>query len=214
MENRQTDHPVAQLLRGLTENIESATIRWELVPKHFALAPPQCQKLWAEVTFCFVFGQYFAALAVCGAFVEYFLETAIPAFCKRNGRAPVSVPDKFYAQIKLAREVGLISQQQEQMLQDFRQIVRNRFDHADMTAVANSLMSIRSVGEAYVENGEVKIRPVSAEFTRELEQLTVAERSAAVTQKLAPRVIQWIGIWAGDCSREIWGPPRMDNSSS
>jgi len=206
MEDQPRIHYVDALLQSLIRDADSAKERWALVPKHFKSAPPECRTLWTEVIFCFTFGQLFAALAVCGAFVEYFLERAIPAFCMRTGKNPVAIPDKLHDQIKLAASIDLISQDEGKLLQDFRKLIRNRFDHADIVAIANSLASIERVGIAWVEQGEVRIHFFSEDVLEGLRTVTIKERVEKATRILAPPVIRWVGNWAGDCSRKVWGP--------
>jgi hypothetical protein len=198
-------HFVDAIIQKLASDAEAAKERWVVVPKRLKSAPPECKAVWASVVFCFTFEQYFAALSVCGAFVEAFLERAIPDFCKMTGVGEKKVPADLHDQIRLASSVGLISQEDEEILQDFRKLIRNRFAHGDVVALADSLLSIEVSGEVSEEEGKTKIQLHNEEFLAQLRQETVRERLDHASRAFAPPVIRWIGNWAGRCGKTVWG---------
>jgi hypothetical protein len=202
-------HFVDAIIQKLAADADAAKDRWVVVPKRLKSAPPECKALWASVVFCFTFEQFFAALSVCGAFVEAFLERAIPDFCKHTGLGEKKIPTDLRGQIKLASSVGLISQEDAEILQDFRKLIRNRFAHGDVVALADSLLSIEVSGEVLGEEAKTNIQLHSEEFLAKLQQETVRERLDLVSRTFAPPVIRWIGNWAGRCGKTVWGAEQI-----
>lgn len=198
-------HFVDAIILKLADEADAAKVRFALIPKLPKSSPPECRALWAGAGFNFIFAQYFASLSVCGAFVECFLERAIPDFCEKAGLGTRSVPTDLYDQIKMARSIGLISKDDEEILQDFRKLIRNRFAHGDVVAAADSLMSIQTAGEVSLEAGETKIHYVDDKLLAILRQETMRHRLDYVSEMFAPPVIRWIGNWARRCAKQVWG---------
>jgi hypothetical protein len=204
MSIENTIHFVDAILQSLTREADEAKKRFELLPRMPKVMPPECRAVWRDAAFSFVFGRDYAALCVCGAFVECLLEKAIPAFQTLHGQPSSSLPEALYELINLAREINLVTPNEAEILQDFRKLVRNRFAHGSVDAVADSLRKVEKVTEVLIQLGEVTTRVLTSAEMADIREATAAERLDAAAKEFAMPVMQWIGRWAARCATSVW----------
>lgn len=202
-EDEQRIHIVDVLHQKMSEGAKE---RWALISKMPCKLPSSCKVLWGETSASFTFSLNSAALTLCGAFVEHFLETAIPAFQMNQGQSPQKLPTTLQALISLAVSIGLVSQRDGELLHDFRYFVRNKFAHGDINGIADSLFAIRGVTEVVVQGGKVVS---TSSFTDDdlatMQAESAGERFQSAQKMYAERVIPWVGKWARDTAIKVWG---------
>jgi hypothetical protein len=197
---------VDAILLTLNKHSAEAKVRFALVRPMPKSLPLECRAIWADVGFSFTFERFYAALCVCGAFVECFLERAIPVMQERAGGAATKLPESLYELIKKAVEVGVASPEDGELLQLFRKLVRIKFAHGDVDPVANSLWSIAAIKEVTVSDGQYKMRDWTDDEMSVVRGETVGDRLQYAQQAYAMKVIPWIGIWASDTARRVFDP--------
>ena len=203
-DGQQSIHYVDAILQALVRDAEGAKQRFGMLSRMPRATPRECKTLWAEVAFCFIFDQRFAALCVCGAFVECFLEMAILDFEKKSGRLKGALPEDLAGLIKRAHITGLISEDDARNLQDFRKFIRNLAAHGDSRPMADLMFSIKAAGFAVMEGDAVTIKPLTQKQVKGLRRATTKERLDYTTEKFTAPVIRWVGKWAAECARKVY----------
>jgi hypothetical protein len=196
MSSEKRIHFVDAILNALVREADDAKQRFELLPRMPRSIPAECRTIWHDAAFSFIFGHYYGALSVCCAFVECLLAKTIPTFQASAGESQPSLPENLYGLINLAEKIGLVPTEEAAILQDLRQIIRNRFAHGDVDAVADSLMKLRSGSYAFVQDGEIKWRDLSADELKTMEEMTAAKRLEYAAKEFATPVMRWVGHWA------------------
>ena len=207
MSDNDRIHFVDEMLRGMTAEADQAKARYELLPKMPKQMPEECKSLWTDAAFSFTFGRNYAALCVCGAFVECFLGKAIPSYQLQQGSAPSKLPNTFKELIVLGENIGLVAADEAKILHEFRELIRNRFAHGDAQAIADSLLKVKTATQVVVRQGSVQVRQLEPNELAPVITLTTASRMSAAMQAFAIRVIPWTGKWARHCAERAWHAP-------
>ncbi|HEY1986535.1 MAG TPA: hypothetical protein VGG85_14060 [Terracidiphilus sp.] len=203
-----TIHFVDAILRSLEKESAKAKKRFELLTRMPRELPEECKSIWHDMAFCFIFNQDFAALCLCGAFVESFLATTIPHFEKKNRQPQRALPSNLYGLIERAKRIGLISESEREIMQDFRKFIRNLYAHGDTKAAADLLSAINAGGRVVIEDGQVTVTPLSEKQIEELRRDTIKARLDYTTEKFAEPVIRWTAHWARQCALNAYRPPK------
>jgi hypothetical protein len=197
-------HFVDAILMKLAQDAPSAKERFGMLSRMPRGLPSELKSLWADMAFCFIFRQDYAALCVCGAFVECFLERSIVDFEEKNGITPTSLPSQPYGLIERAAKIGLVSEKERQMLHGFRKFIRNLYSHGDADTSGDLFFSIKGAGFATFEEGEVKIEYLNDKELEKLRRATAKERWDLTTKKFAEPVVREIGQWARECASKVY----------
>jgi hypothetical protein len=200
---------VDELLSMFTKKADGIKRRLQVMPGMPKCMPAECRTLWHETVGCFILGYDYAALSTSGAFVESIFEKGIPLFREAKGQAATPAPQGLANRINVAKKIGLVTDDEAVMLDEFRDLVRNPFSHGNLDRLANLYSEIKGGTYVSIEGGQVKgVYTLNDDDIRDLSKATVKPRVKLSSRKIAPRVLGWIGIWAGDCAKRVWLPTK------
>jgi hypothetical protein len=202
-----TIHFVDAILASLERESGKAKKRFAMLPRMPRALPEECKSIWHNVAFCFIFSQDFAALCVCGAFVESFLATTIPHFQKKSHQPQQALPQDLHGLIERAAKIGLISEEEREILQDFRKFIRNLYAHGDTKTAADLQFSIKAAKHVVVDDGQATVKPLSKRQLAALRRDTLKARLDYATDKFTEPVVRWTARWARRCALKAYGPP-------
>lgn len=149
MSDERTIHYVDALISALGREADQSKERFAKLTRVPRVVPDDCRALWHETAFAFIFGQYGAALITCCAFVERLLSRSIEEFEKTKETPSRTVPIDIGPLINRARNIGLITKEEQKELDGFRKYVRNVIAHGNTKELADSMYKVLGVQTGY-----------------------------------------------------------------
>ena len=138
------------------------------LPERPGIAAPSIMSLYDETWRAILLGLHGAAIVLCGNLIEYILKYGIFA-CKAGGFARFNPDDWAEVEqitldptIRQAHDLGLIDDEQKDILMEFKDLVRNPYSHHNIQKIVKGSVAQR-VQVMNLETGEVEEQDIDAD---------------------------------------------------
>ena len=140
----------------------------ERLPERPGIAAPSIMSLYDETWRAILLGLHGAAIVLCGNLVEYILKYGIFT-CKAGGFARFNPDDWAEIEritldptIRQAHDLGLIDDDQKEILTEFKDLVRNPYSHHNIQKIVKGSVA-QKVQIVNLETGEVEEQDIDAD---------------------------------------------------
>ena len=137
-----------------------------MLPAPPVIEHPSIGSLYNEIRECILFGLFGPAITLCGVLVEYALKYAAITREAGSGKYDAAKWDEFEKMtlapaIERALAAGLITAQEEKDLKEFKEDIRNPYNHYNTKKITQNVIA-KGVKKLDIRTGEVDIVDIAA----------------------------------------------------